>query len=68
MMLTATLLGAALTSGGLALSYGPDLPAGPTIILLAGALYLISAVAAGALARYRAHRMLTAALDANPDG
>jgi len=68
MMLTATLLGAALTSGGLALSYGPDLPAGPTIILLAGALYLISAVAAGAIARYRAHRMLTAALDANPDG
>ena len=68
MMLTATLLGAALTSGGLALSYGPDLPAGPTIILLAGALYRISAVAAGALARYRAHRMLTAALDANPDG
>ncbi len=68
MMLSATLLGAALTSGGLALSYGPDLPAGPTIILLAGALYLISALAAGALGRYRARRALAAALDRRSDG
>jgi zinc transport system permease protein len=68
MMLTATLLGAALTSGGLALSYGPDLPAGPTIILLAGALYLISAVAVGVLTRYRSRRMLTAALAPDADG
>lgn len=30
-----------LTSGGLALSFGPDLPAGPTTILLAGFVYLI---------------------------
>ncbi|KAA6187325.1 metal ABC transporter permease [Thiohalocapsa marina] len=56
MMLTATLLGAALTSSGLALSYAPDLPAGPTIILLAGALYVVSALIAGARARYRARR------------
>jgi zinc transport system permease protein len=56
MMLTAMLLGAALTSGGLALSYGPDLPAGPTIVLLAGAVYLISAVASGLAARRRRHR------------
>jgi zinc transport system permease protein len=35
MMLIATLLGALLSISGLALSYGPDLPAGPTIILLA---------------------------------
>jgi hypothetical protein len=36
MMALATVLGAAFASAGLALSYGPDLPAGPTIILLAG--------------------------------
>jgi len=42
MMLVATLLGIAFTSGGLALSYGPDLPPGATIILLAGAAYVIS--------------------------
>ncbi|MGD9299801.1 MAG: metal ABC transporter permease [Thiohalocapsa sp.] len=51
MMLLATVLGAALTSGGLALSYTPDLPPGPTIILLAGALYLVSAVVSAALRR-----------------
>jgi zinc transport system permease protein len=56
MMLTATLLGSLLTVGGLGLSYGPDLPAGPTIILLAGALYLLSAVTAGLLARHRSRR------------
>jgi zinc transport system permease protein len=56
MMLTAMLLGAALTSGGLVLSYGPDLPAGPTIVLLAGAVYLISAVASGLATRRRRHR------------
>jgi len=42
MMLVATLLGAVFTSGGLALSYGPDLPPGATIILLAGAAYVLS--------------------------
>ncbi len=54
MMVAATLLGAGLTSAGLALSYTPDLPPGPTIILLAGALYLASALVAGALRRRRA--------------
>jgi zinc transport system permease protein len=42
MMVLAALLGAVFTSGGLAISYGPDLPAGATIILLAGAAYLLS--------------------------
>ncbi len=46
MMLIATLLGAALSIAGLALSYGPDLPAGPTIILLAGGVYVLSAMIA----------------------
>lgn len=44
MMVIATLLGGLLSVTGLALSYGPDLPAGPTIILLAGALYVCSAI------------------------
>ena len=42
MMGVATLLGTAFTTGGLALSYAPDLPAGPTIILLAGVAYVLS--------------------------
>ncbi|MBK1710280.1 MULTISPECIES: metal ABC transporter permease [Marichromatium] len=54
MMVAATLLGMVFTSGGLALSYGPDLPAGPTMILLAGAAYVFSALVARLLARHRA--------------
>jgi zinc transport system permease protein len=42
MMVIAVLLGALFTTGGLALSYQPDLPAGATIILLAGIAYMIS--------------------------
>ncbi len=56
-MLLATLLGSLFTSGGLALSYSPDLPVGPTIILLAGSVYLISAL----LSRYMAQRRTKAA-------
>ena len=59
MMLIATLLGALLSVTGLALSYGPDLPAGPTIILLAGGVYVMSAIIAQILNRRRA-RMTTA--------
>ncbi len=54
MMLIATLLGAALSIAGLALSYGPDLPAGPTIILLAGTVYVVSAIFRQILDRRRA--------------
>lgn len=54
MMLIATLLSAVLSIAGLALSYGPDLPAGPTIILLAGAVYVSSAVISRILDRRRA--------------
>lgn len=54
MMLIATLLSAVLSIAGLALSYGPDLPAGPTIILLAGAVYVSSAVISQILDRRRA--------------
>jgi len=42
MMVLAVLLGAVFTSGGLALSYAPDLPPGATIILLAGLAYALS--------------------------
>jgi zinc transport system permease protein len=54
MMLIATLLGAVLSITGLALSYGPDLPAGPTIILLAGGVYVLSATITQFLNRRRA--------------
>ncbi|WP_295388846.1 metal ABC transporter permease [uncultured Thiodictyon sp.] len=56
MMVIATLLGAALTASGLALSYGPDLPAGPTMILLAGAVYVVSALLNAAWRAWRARR------------
>jgi zinc transport system permease protein len=54
MMLIATLLGGTLSIAGLALSYGPDLPAGPTIILLAGAVYVVSATLRQVIDRRRA--------------
>ena len=34
----------AVTTGGLAISFGPDWPAGATIVALAGALYLVTAL------------------------
>ena len=60
MMVVATLLGAMFTTGGLALSYGPDLPAGPTIILIAGVCYALSATVSRYLVRRRARRSLSA--------
>jgi len=59
-MVVATLLGALFTTGGLALSYEPDLPAGPTVIMLAGISYGLSAVISRYLARKRARRSLLA--------
>jgi zinc transport system permease protein len=44
-MLLATLLSIAFTTSGLALSYGPNYPAGATIILVAGACYLFALLA-----------------------
>jgi zinc transport system permease protein len=60
MMLIATLLGGVFTSAGLALSYGPDLPAGPTMILLAGSVYVVSAVLSRVLMLRRARRRAVA--------
>lgn len=47
MMVISAGLCALLTSGGLGISYGLDLPPGATIILLAGALYLVTVIGAG---------------------
>jgi len=41
LMLVSALLSMFLTTSGLALSYGPNLPAGATTILLAGSLYVL---------------------------
>jgi zinc transport system permease protein len=60
MMLIATALGALFTTLGLALSFGPDLPAGPTMILLAGGVYILSALVSRQLHRRRAWRQATA--------
>ncbi len=60
MMIIATLLGGMFTALGLALSYEPDLPAGPTMILLAGSVYLLSALLSQALRWRRARHQATA--------
>jgi zinc transport system permease protein len=39
-MVLAVLLSMSLTTAGLAISYGPDLPSGPTIVVLTAGLYL----------------------------
>lgn len=57
-MLLATLLGSGFSTLGLALSYGPDLPAGPTIILVAGGTYVVSALSSRAIARRRARKSI----------
>lgn len=57
-MLAATLLGALFSSTGLALSYGPDLPVGPTIVLVAGAVYLLAVAGERLLTQRRTRRSL----------
>ncbi|OQZ07180.1 MAG: hypothetical protein B6D36_01240 [Planctomycetes bacterium UTPLA1] len=49
MMIGATLICMATTIGGLALSYGPDLPAGATMIVLSAAVYVLAILASRAL-------------------
>lgn len=44
MMGLSVILTSAVTTGGLVLSYGPDLPAGATTIVLAGVLYMLVSV------------------------
>jgi zinc transport system permease protein len=47
MMVLSVILCAVLTTAGLAVSYSPDLPAGATIVILAGAAYLVTMIAFG---------------------
>lgn len=58
-MALAIVLGMAFTGGGLALSYAPDLPAGATIILLAGTTYLFSLGARRLLSWHKTRRTRT---------
>jgi zinc transport system permease protein len=51
MMILGTALSMAFTTAGLALSYQPNLPAGATIIVLAGATYLAVAIGSRLLRR-----------------
>ncbi|MEJ2308083.1 MAG: metal ABC transporter permease [Gammaproteobacteria bacterium] len=64
MMVIATVLGGLLSITGLALSWGPDLPAGPTIILLAGAVYVGSAL----YVQFGRRRMTRATVHGNTTG
>ncbi len=54
-MALGALIAMAFTSGGLALSYGPDLPAGAVIIVLAGAVYLLVALGVWWRGRAKTH-------------
>ena len=47
MMLLAIVFSAVFTTSGLAVSYSPNLPPGATIILIAGAFYLVAIIAKG---------------------
>ena len=53
MMVVAAILSAVFTVGGIAASYGPDLPSGATIIVIAGLAYLLVAASSGAVRRLR---------------
>jgi len=53
MMALASLLAISFTTAGLALSYSPDLPAGATTIVIAGACYLLVLVLRAAVRRAR---------------
>ena len=57
MMTVASLLAVGFTTVGLAVSYGPDLPAGATTIVLAGLAYLVALGIKASLARLRRHRV-----------
>ncbi len=56
MMILASFLGAAFTTSGLIVSYQPDLPAGATIILIAGLAYLLATVFKGLTLRFHGRR------------
>jgi zinc transport system permease protein len=53
MMITAVFLCLFVSLGGLVISYGPEWPAGPTIILLSGIVYIVTFAASRAARKYR---------------
>ncbi len=53
MMILAVILGIFFTCSGLALSYEPDLPSGPMIIVLAGSVFIVSVLAQNAFRKKR---------------
>ncbi len=53
MMLLSILLISLVTTSGLAISYGPDLPAGAVIVVLSGGLYLVGSILQSFLHRDR---------------
>ena len=53
MMFLASLLGAVFTTSGLIVSYGPDLPAGATIVVIAGAFYLLTTTLKGVILKFK---------------
>jgi zinc transport system permease protein len=59
-MILAALLSAVFTTAGLAISYGADLPAGATTIVLAGAVYLVVAAGSALAGRLRHSRASSA--------
>ena len=56
MMIIASILGALFTTSGLIVSYQPNLPAGATIIVIAGLAYLIATVLKGLAVRFHGLR------------
>jgi zinc transport system permease protein len=52
MMILASVLGALFTTSGLIVSYQPNLPAGATIIVIAGLAYLLATVLKGLAVRF----------------
>ena len=53
MMILAVILGMFFTCSGLALSYEPDLPSGPMIIVLSGSIFIVSVLAQNAFSKKR---------------
>lgn len=56
MMILASILGALFTTSGLVVSYEPNLPAGATIIVIAGLAYLLATVLKGLTMRFHSGR------------
>ena len=56
MMILASILGALFTTSGLVVSYEPNLPAGATIIVIAGLAYLLTTILKGLAMRFSGRR------------